>query len=129
MAGRPRKYTPEQVKGIIDKYFQDLGDDGIPTISGLALALKMDIGQLRAWEAEGNGYSLIAREARLRLTSFWEGQLLQPKVGNGAAFWMRNAASGVWNADKSQTKVEAQADPGSGGIKVTITCTQPGIDV
>jgi len=126
MAGRPRKLTVDQVEKALTKYMSENGER--PTISGFCLELGIDRDTILAWQAESNGFSGIARKVIHTFTRAHEARLFDSKGGAaaGSIFWLK---CHKWrDTDPAQTKVEAQ--PGAnGGISVTITCTQPGIDV
>ena len=97
--GRPKLYeSVDEVKGIIDAYFKDLGDE-IPTMAGLALALGMSSRSLRNY-AHKDEFLPTIKAARQKVENAWESALI--RGGSGPIFWLKNNAG--WR-DKTETDI------------------------
>lgn len=80
--------TAEEFRAVADAYFEGLGQFGIPTVNGLALALGMTRETLLRY-AEKDGFSDAVKAVRTRLESFWEQRLAGPNAA-GTIFWLKN---------------------------------------
>lgn len=94
---RPRKYnSPEELKKDIDAYFEDRfsGDEKIHFCSIVDLCNYLGIGR-KTFYRYGNrdGYDTIIKEAKNKIISVWEQQLMLPgRNTTGAIFWLKNFA-------------------------------------
>lgn len=112
--GRPRLYNSvDEVQGIIDAYFNDLGDE-IPTMAGLALALGMSTETLRCYGKEEE-FSATIKKARQKVESAWEKALI--RGGSGPIFWLKNNAG--WR-DKTEQDVNHAGSIKHGRVECVI---------
>ena len=91
MAGRPVKYaTPEQMQGIIDEYFREREEKGLPfTITGLALALDMTREGL-CFYADKEEFTDTIKKAKLRVEGYAEDSVYTSRNPAGAIFILKN---------------------------------------
>jgi len=91
--GRKPLYTdPDVVAAKIDLYFESLknddGEDGVPTMSGLALALNMHRDTLHDYSRKP-AFSDVIKFAKQRIVNYWE-QNLNNSGCSGTIFWLKN---------------------------------------
>jgi hypothetical protein len=86
-AGRPPKWaSPAELQADIDAYFATV--DGLPTVSGLCLAL--DCCRETLWDySRKPEFSDAIKKARTRLELAWEKRLGENSC-TGAIFWLKN---------------------------------------
>jgi len=83
---RPLKYTVEQVKEVIDKYFRETPKNE-QTVTGLALIFGSK--QLLIDYENRSEYTDIIRNAKLRIENIYE-QALRSQYTTGAIFALKN---------------------------------------
>ena len=108
---RPHKVKVAEARIIADSYFADIDKSGrMPTISGLALALKLDMVTLKRWmTSPDRGYVALSREMMARLVSYWEPLLAEPKNTSGAQFWLKSVVA--WrDVDPREDRTEVTTD-------------------
>ena len=141
--GRPPMYTsPDQIKGLIDQYFDDCkgipltdkeGDPVLnkwgqpvmihskpPTITGLALALGFNSRQaLLNYQAKPEFNDTIT-QAKALVEEYAESRLFDKDGANGAKFSLANNFKG-WS-EKNQTEISG---PGGSGLKIVFENLKP----
>jgi hypothetical protein len=86
MAGRPFKYTREELKVAVDNYFNE---EIKPTLAGLALALDIDRQTLYNY-AEVDELFDIIKKARERVEAKYEQRLIYESNPTGVIFALKN---------------------------------------
>ena len=141
--GRPPMYTsPDQIKGLIDQYFEDCKgipltdkegeivlnkyDQPIminskpPTVTGLALALGFNSRQaLLNYQAKPEFNDTIM-QAKALVEEYAESRLYDRDGANGAKFSLANNFKG-WS-EKNQTEITGA---GGGGLKIVFENLKP----
>jgi hypothetical protein len=86
MARPPKWNDPAELEAAVDAYFDEV--EGLPTVSGLCLAL--DCCRDTLWEyAKKPEFSDAIKRARTRLELAWEKRLGENSC-TGAIFWLKN---------------------------------------
>jgi hypothetical protein len=87
--GRPLKFTPEELQGLFDKYFQECKDNGEPlTITGLALAAGTSRETLSNYEKREEFFDII-KNAHTKVEHGYEKRLADTAC-TGAIFALKN---------------------------------------
>ena len=91
LGGRPPKYpTPELLQAAVDKYFEGI-NGGQPTISGMCLHINLTRQGFAEYEAKSPGFSDVTRNAKLRIATMVESDLLGGKKNpTGMIFWLKS---------------------------------------
>jgi len=141
--GRPPMYTsPDQIKRLIDQYFEDC--KGIPltdkegnpvltkwgqpvmihskppTITGLALALGFNSRQSLLNYQDKPEFMDTITQAKARVEEYVESRLFDKDGANGAKFSLTNNFKG-WR-EKQQTEISG---PGGAGLKIVFENLKP----
>lgn len=141
--GRPPMYSsPDQIQGLIDKYFKDCegkvltdkeGEPIInkygqvvvigakpPTITGLALALGFNSRTSLLNYQDKPEFMNTITQAKARVEEYAESRLFDKDGANGAKFSLTNNFKG-WN-EKNQTEISG---PGGAGLKIVFENLKP----
>jgi hypothetical protein len=141
--GRPPMYTsPDQIKDLIDRYFEDCKGTPLtdkegnpvltkwgqpvmihskpPTITGLALALGFNSRQSLLNYQDKPEFMDTITQAKARVEEYAESRLFDKDGANGAKFSLANNFKG-WN-EKNQTELTG---PGGAGLKIVFENLNP----
>lgn len=101
--GRPLTIeTPEEFARLADLYFETLGEEEVPTVNGLALALGFNSRQSLLNYADKPEFVDTVKRARTRMENAWEQRLAGPNAA-GTIFWLKNQG---WT-DKTEQVIDA----------------------
>lgn len=127
---RPHRLSLKEIESRFRAYMDECDKSGrLPIISGLALALGVDISTIWRWsKSKSPGYASIAHRMKAEIATHYEPLLHTLKNTRGVEFWFRNALG--WNADREPRETKTKVEGGGGDLKVTITQKEiPGGDI
>lgn len=106
--GRPPIFqTPEEFEKAADLYFETLGENDVPTVNGLALALGFNSRQSLLNYADKPEFLDAVKRARTRMELAWEQRLAGPNAA-GTIFWLKNQG---WTDKTEQAITGANGGP------------------
>jgi len=111
-AGRPLKYSAQDLQTKVDEYFET---EGKPTIAGLAVFLDMDRQTLYNYRERDEFFDILKRAVN-KVEAKYEGRLIYENNPTGVIFALKNMG---W---KDKTESEVRVD---GGVQLVFTDATP----
>lgn len=111
-AGRPLKYTPDELQSKVNEYFET---EAKPTIAGLAVFLEMDRQTLYNYKERDQFFDIL-KKAVNKVEAKYEGRLIYENNPTGVIFALKNMG---WK-DKTEQDLRVE-----GGVQLVFTDAIP----